>query len=85
MEHRFISKRYWKDATTIMDDDLAKNLKHDDTINLSIGVPDFITPKEIIDRAMEDAENGHTKYTAPIGDSELIEEIVKFYSDKYKF
>ncbi|MCH4199834.1 MAG: pyridoxal phosphate-dependent aminotransferase [Clostridium tyrobutyricum] len=85
MEHRFISKRYWKDVTTIMDDDLVKNLKHDDTINLSIGVPDFITPKEIIDRAMKDAENGHTKYTAPIGDPELIEEIVKFYSSEYNF
>lgn len=85
MEHRFISKRYWKEVTTISGA-LEKGLaSYDDIIDLSIGVPDFTTSKKIIDKAMEDAINGHTKYTEPLGDHELIEEIVKFYSEEFKF
>lgn len=83
MKHKYISKRYWKDISTPMGnvDELAK--KYDDIIDLSLGDPDIITPKLIIDEAMEDAKAGHTKYTDFRGDPELRNEIAKFYFDEY--
>lgn len=57
--------------------------KYIDTINLSIGDPDLNTNKEIIKNAAEDADNGHTHYTNPYGDEELISEIVQFYETNY--
>ncbi|MCH3965411.1 MAG: pyridoxal phosphate-dependent aminotransferase [Clostridium sp.] len=83
MEHRFISKKHWKDAVTIMDESTKKFIKQEDVIDLSLGVPDFITDWEISEKAMEDAKKGHTKYTESAGDPELIREIVKLYNEKY--
>ncbi len=54
-----------------------------DVINLSIGDPDFITNKIIIDEAYKDAVKGHTKYTLPSGDPELNKEIRTFYKEEY--
>ncbi|MDF2503523.1 pyridoxal phosphate-dependent aminotransferase [Clostridium sp.] len=85
MEHRFISKKHSQNIDTVMFE-LPADLKQDkDIIDLSIGVPDFITPKVIIERAMQDAMNGHTKYTEPKGDPEFIREIIKFYDHEYNY
>ena len=85
MEHRFISKKHSNNINTVMFD-LPHALKKDkDIINLSIGVPDFITSQVIIDRAMQDAKNGYTKYTEPTGDPEFLNEIIKFYNKEYNY
>ncbi len=84
MKHRFISRRYWKDKSTAMGkvDELAKGFK--DVINLSLGDPDLITNRIIIDNAFNDARNGHTKYTDFRGDPELRQEIINYYKEEYQ-
>jgi len=84
MEHKYISKRYWKDTKTPMGkvDELAD--KFDDVINLSLGDPDLVTNDIIIDGAFKDAKKGHTKYTAFRGDPKLRQEIIKYYKEDYK-
>lgn len=83
MKHRFIAKRYWKDQSTAMgkSDEMAKSFN--DVINLSLGDPDLITNRLIIDKSYEDARAGHTKYTDFRGDPELRAEICKYYREEY--
>ncbi|MGN0659846.1 MAG: pyridoxal phosphate-dependent aminotransferase [Emergencia sp.] len=83
MKHKFIAKRYWKDQATAMgkSDEMAKSF--DDCINLSLGDPDLITDRLIIDKSYEDARAGHTKYTDFRGDPELREEICRYYKEEY--
>lgn len=83
MSRNFISKRYLKATTTSMgaSDVLAKS--YDDVIDLSLGDPDLITDRRIIDGAFADACKGHTKYTEFRGDPELRAEICKFYKEEY--
>ena len=83
MKHRFIAKKYWKDASTPFGTTNEKAAQYDDCINLSIGDPDLITDKIIIDGAYEDSLKGHTRYTNMYGDPELKAEIRKFYKDEY--
>lgn len=52
-------------------------------IDLSIGDPDLITNKKIIDAAFEDVKNGHTKYTASGGSQEFLDTVVSFYDRHY--
>ena len=68
MKHRFVAKRYWKDQSTAMgkSDEMAKSF--DDCINLSLGDPDLITDRLIIDKSYEDARIGH---------------ICKYYKEEY--
>ncbi|WP_217496660.1 aminotransferase class I/II-fold pyridoxal phosphate-dependent enzyme [Acidipropionibacterium acidipropionici] len=49
----------------------------DDLINFSIGDPDITTDQRITRAAMDDALAGHTHYTAPHGDPELVAAIVE--------
>lgn len=85
MKHKFISKRYWNNVSTAMgaSSDLAK--KYDDIINLSLGDPDLTTDERIIEKAFEDAKNGHTHYTDTLGDLELRKEISKYYMESYEY
>jgi len=83
MKHKYISKRYWKDASTSMGqaDILAK--QYNDVINLSLGDPDLVTNNIIIENAFKDAKKGHTKYTDFRGDRELRDEIRNYYKEEY--
>lgn len=85
MKHKFISKRYWNNISTPMgaSGDLAK--KYDDIINLSLGDPDLNTDIRIIENAFNDASNGHTHYTNPLGDEELRMEISKYYKEEFNY
>jgi aminotransferase len=47
--------------------------EYDNVISLGIGEPDFGTPIEICDQALDDAKGGATHYTQSQGDPELIE------------
>jgi len=42
---------------------------------MGIGEPDFTTPDEISQAALNDAQAGHTHYTSSRGDPELLEEL----------
>lgn len=78
-----ISKRYWKDPATPMGT-LDESLKRDpEVINLSLGDTDLITPELIINKALEDARAGHTKYTDFRGDLELRKEIADYYQETF--
>ncbi|MCH4890159.1 pyridoxal phosphate-dependent aminotransferase [Acidaminobacter sp. JC074] len=83
MKYKYISKRYHVDKSTPMGqvDELAK--KYEGVIDLSLGDPDITTHQIIIEKAFEDAKNGHTKYTDFRGDPELRDEIRKFYGEEY--
>lgn len=83
MKSKYISKRYQDDRSTAMgqSDVLAK--AYDDVIDLSLGDPDMITPRPIIDSAYEAMLEGHTKYTDFRGDPELRKTIRNFYREDY--
>lgn len=84
MKHRFLSKKYWKSATTAMAEAADTNKNDSSIINLSIGDLDLITNEVIIEQAFLDAKAGHTKYTNPLGDPELIDKLINFYNEDYK-
>lgn len=42
-------------------------------ISLAMGEPDFDTPAEIVEAAVEALRGGHTRYTEPVGDGALRE------------
>lgn len=60
--------------------DLAATME--DCISLSIGEPDFVTPKLMMDAAIESLHQGKTAYTSNAGLIELREEICN-YLKKY--
>ena len=71
-----------KPSPTISISTLANELKSQgkDIIALSAGEPDFDTPQNIKDAAINAINLGKTKYTAPDGMPELKEAIVKKFS-----
>lgn len=82
MQMRFLAHKYLSDNSNPLSL-VASLLGEKDIINLSIGDPDVITDEIIIDGAFKDASEGHTKYTKPSGDPELIKEITRFYWEEY--
>lgn len=62
MKNSYIAKRHWKAQSNAMgkSDEVAKSF--DDCINLSLGDPDLITDRLIIDKAYEDSCAGYTHY-----------------------
>ncbi|MGK0551030.1 pyridoxal phosphate-dependent aminotransferase [Enterococcus faecalis] len=61
---------------------LAK--KTPDLLDLSIGDPDLITDERIIQQALLDAKNGHTKYTAADGSQAFLSAVSNFYQNHYQ-
>lgn len=53
-------------------------------INLGIGDLDIHTDKELIQKAMADAEAGHTHYTNSYGYFELREEICRYHKENFE-
>ena len=77
-----LAKRF-QDAPVSLLAGAVANEGWDDLINLSIGDTDFTTDERITRAAMEDALAGHTHYTAPQGDPELIDAIREDYARRY--
>ena len=50
----------------------------DECISLSIGEPDFVTPKLMMDAAVKSLEQGKTAYTSNAGLIELRDEICNY-------
>lgn len=78
MKNRFLAQKYLTYNSTPLAS-VASLLGDKDIINLSIGDPDFITDNIIIEGAFKDTLDGHTKYTKPAGDPELVKELRKFW------
>lgn len=78
---KFLAKRFQnKEETTFKSiDESEKN----QIINLGIGDLDIHTDKIIINSAFQDALNGHTHYTDPLGDLELREEIIRYHKSEF--
>jgi aspartate/methionine/tyrosine aminotransferase len=55
----------------------------DDVIHLSLGQPDFPTPKHIIDKHIEALYAGQTGYTMDAGLPELLTALKDYYSERY--
>lgn len=56
----------------------------DDVIHLSIGQPDFPTPRHIIDAHIHALEAGQTGYTLDAGLPELLRALSDYYSARYR-
>ncbi|HLQ85199.1 MAG TPA: aminotransferase class I/II-fold pyridoxal phosphate-dependent enzyme [Salinisphaeraceae bacterium] len=56
----------------------------DDVIHLSIGQPDFPTPKHIIDAFVHALQAGQTGYTMDAGLPELLTALKDYYSERYR-
>lgn len=85
MKHRFLAKKHWNAVSTPMAEVVELAHKYEDLINLSLGDPDLITDSAVIDAAMKDAQQGHTKYTDSLGDPELRNEIILHYQNTYGY
>lgn len=81
----YIAKRYWNSIATPMGESSSILGKYPDLINFSLGDPDITTDKRIIEKAFQDALNGHTHYTDFFGVKELREAICEYYDEEYNY
>ena len=84
MKH-LVADKYSGNTSTAMGNSGDIKKQHPNLVDFSLGDPDFTTPEIIIDKAFEDAKEGHTHYTNFYGDEELIKEITKFYQEEYDY
>lgn len=85
MKNKYISKRYWNSIATPMGKSSGALGKYDDLINFSLGDPDVTTHEKIINRAFQDALDGHTHYTDFYGTRELREAICDYFDEEYNY
>lgn len=85
MKNRHISKRYWNSSSTPMGASGDLLSKYDDIINFSLGDPDLTTDERIINKAFQDALDGHTHYTDFYGYPELREALRDYYKEDYDY
>jgi len=52
-------------------------------VSLGVGEPDFVTPRHIMDYAVDSLYKGNTRYTSNAGTPELRQEIVNYLSRKF--
>ena len=61
--------------------DIVLNMK--DVISLGVGEPDFVTPWNIREKAIDSLEQGYTSYTSNKGMPDLRKQIAAFVSHRY--
>ena len=83
MSNKFLADHYTEESKQFIA--MVSDLKNsrENVIDLSLGDPDIITAKSIIKDTARDAENGHTRYTHPLGDADLRKEIINYYQKNY--
>lgn len=81
--NKFIANKF-KERTHSMGSNLFNNNCKYSPINLGIGDLDITTDEKIIKRTMEDAINGHTHYTDPLGSLVLRKEICNYHDKNFK-
>ena len=82
MSRSFLARRHQAAQASEMD---AANVTGpvEGLINLTIGDPDMVTDRRIIEDVYQDLLSGHTHYTDSRGDPELREAIRAFYQKQY--
>ena len=78
-----LAKQYQNAETTALGKASTLTGDLDALINLSIGDPDQITHETVIEKALEDARNGHTKYTHALGDPELRTSLKSHFQSEF--
>jgi aminotransferase len=61
--------------------DLVLGMK--DVISLGVGEPDFVTPWNVRERAIDSIEEGYTSYTSNKGMAQLRSEVSKYLKNRY--
>ena len=80
MDMKFVAQRHQNAQSSVMSKLAEFSKDMTDKIDLSIGDPDFTTPKEILEAGYRDALAGYTHYSQPKGYPDLIQTV----SDTYK-
>jgi aspartate/methionine/tyrosine aminotransferase len=78
----FIAKQHQQNRSSLIPS--VENKSGKDLINLGIGDIDLNTHPLVIADAFNDAKNGFTHYTNPMGDIELRKEIIKYHKEEFK-
>ena len=78
-----LAKKYQQPKENILMDIATRASEIPNLLDLSIGDPDLITNKKIIESAFNDVKNGHTKYTASGGSIEFLKTVQTFYQKHY--
>lgn len=85
MKNHYISDKYKNLENSLLTQSIDPLLLYPDLVNFSLGDPDINTDNRIIERAFEDALNGHTRYTESIGRLKLREDIASYYMERFDF
>lgn len=85
LKNPYLAKRHWEfeEAALSKTNDMVK--RYPDVIDLSIGDPDYPADKRIIDAIYNGGLQGHTRYTAFLGDEDLRHATMKMYQEDYGF
>ena len=78
----FIAKQHQQNRSSLIPS--VENKSGKNLINLGIGDIDLNTHPLVIADAFNDAKNGFTHYTNPMGDIELRKEIIKYHKEEFK-
>lgn len=78
----FIAKQHQKNRSSLIPS--VENKSGKTLLNLGIGDIDLNTHPLVITDAFNDAKNGFTHYTEPMGDIELRKEIIKYHKEEFK-
>lgn len=83
MKQRQLSKLAQTFAGSAIREMFNAALKMQDTISFTVGEPDFVTPRVIIDKACEAWQEGRTHYTPNAGIPLLREAIANFHRNDF--
>ncbi len=56
----------------------------DDVIHLSIGQPDLLAPRHVVDATVDALQAGQTGYTMDAGLPELLDALAEYYGERYQ-
>ncbi len=85
MKKQYISDKYKNLENSLLTQTIDPLLLYPDLVNFSLGDPDINTDSRIIQRAFEDALNGHTRYTESTGRLKLREDIATYFKERFDF
>lgn len=83
MDKTILNHNYQNQQPNILATFCAKAARLNGIIDLSIGDPDFTTPKEIIKEAFQQANKGMTHYSDTVGLKSLRNTICDYYRQQY--
>ena len=79
MDKKFVADRHLDFKPSVLMQLAGLSQGMTDKIDLSIGDPDFTTPKEILEAGYKDALAGYTHYSQPKGYPDVIQAVIDMY------